>query len=192
MLDRQIIRISQVLDMEKVFYLFHTFRRQHNLFVFFIYKEISVFLDILIHQNVHLGKFSIGTSSFHLTCQDITGTVKFCGLIALSGNDQRSSRLIDQYRVNLIHNGIMQIPLNQILLINHHVISQIIKSKFVIGNVSDITLISRPSRVIVHVIGHNADTEPQEVMHLSHPLGITGCQIVVDRNDVDAFSLQGI
>ena len=70
----------------------------------------------------NLGKFSVGTSSFHLTCQDITGTVKFCGLIALSGNDQAEfspHRSVQSQPHPQWHNA--EIPLNQILLINHHV-----------------------------------------------------------------------
>ena len=86
----------------------------------------------------------------------------------------------------------MQSSLNQLFFIDNHVISQIIKSKFIIRYISNIAIISLSSLVIVHLIENNTDFESQKLMYFSHPLSITLCQIVIDCNNVNSFSIQGI
>ena len=86
----------------------------------------------------------------------------------------------------------MQTALYQLFLIDNHVIPQIIKSKFIICDICNITVIGITSLVIAHIIKHNADCQSKKFMDLSHPLGVTLCQVIIYRNDTDTLSFQGI
>ena len=110
----------------------------------------------------------------------------------MTGNDQRCSCLIDQNRVHLINNGKFHATLYELFFIDHHIISQIIKAQFVVRHISNITVISCTSFIIVHGIQHHADSKSQEFMYFSHPLGITLRQIIVDRDNMNPFSGQRI
>ena len=46
----------------------------------------------------------------------------------------------------------MQITLNQLLFVNNHVVTQIIETKFIIGNVSNIALICFLTLIMIHII----------------------------------------
>ena len=190
MLDLQILRIRQILDLEILFYLPDTIRRQMNDLVLLVDNEIAGLLDLLAHDGIHLGKFLAGLSSFQRMRHIITKFIEFCGFPALAGDNQRRTGLIDQDRVNLIDDGIVQIPLYQLVLIDDHIVAQIIKSKLVIRNIRDITSICRAPLFLGGAVQHHAHRQSQEFMHLSHPLRITVRQIIVDCDHMDALALQ--
>ena len=191
-LDLQILRICQVLDMEEVFYLLHTvFCQIDNLF-FLVDNKISGLFNIFSHDRIDLGKLTACFSSFQLACQNIACLIQFCRFITLSGNDQRSSGFIDQYGVNLIDNRKVQPSLYKLFLVDHHVVSQIIKSQFVVRYICNITIICRTALIIVHIIENHTDCQSQKFVYFSHPLGITLCQIIIDCDNVNAFSFQRI
>ena len=123
MLDLQVLCISKVIDLEELLYLFHTILCQTDHFIFFIDNEVSVFFLFNSHDRIHLGIFRNIIATLHLSGKNITCFIQFCGLAALTGNDKRCSRFIDQYGVNLIDDGVMQTTLNQLLFVDNHVIS---------------------------------------------------------------------
>ena len=152
MLNFQMLRISQVIDMEELFDLLHTIFCQRYILLFFIDNIITGFDNLFAHDGRHLGHLTAGLAPFHLTGKDIAGPVKFCGLSALAGDDQRCSGLIDQNRVNLIDDGIMKSPLNQLFFINNHVVSQVIKAQFVIRRIGNVTGVSCFSLFRCHAV----------------------------------------
>ena len=86
----------------------------------------------------------------------------------------------------------MKSALNQFFLINNHVVTKIIKTEFVIRDIGDVTVICLTALVIVIRVQDHADGEAQPAMYGAHPLRITVSQVVIDRNDVNALSLQCI
>ena len=112
---------------------------------------------------------------------------------ALSGNDQRRSRFIDQDGVHLIDDGVIQAPSASCRsLIKHHVVPQIVKTEFVICTVSNIRVIGGLSLFFTDTVDHAAYRQAQEAIELSHPLRITLCQIVVDCYNMDALAFQRV
>ena len=53
-------------------------------------------------------------------------------------DDKRSSRLINQYRINFINNCVIMPALNFLAHLINHVVSQIIKTKFAVDAVNDV------------------------------------------------------
>ena len=84
MLNLKVLGICKVLNMEELFYLLNTFGCKHNLLILLINKEISIFFDINTHNGINLGKFTVRSTTLHLSGKYITCLIKICGLTALS------------------------------------------------------------------------------------------------------------
>ena len=60
MLDLQILRISQVLNMEEVLYLMNTLLSKVYDLIFLIYNEVTGLNNFLAHDSCHLGHLMAG------------------------------------------------------------------------------------------------------------------------------------
>ena len=192
MLDLQVLRICQVLNMEELLNLYHAVFRQVDILLFLIDDKVSSLLDVFSHDGIHLAEFPAGFAAFQLAGQDVACLVKFGGFSALARYDQRSSGLIDQYGVDLINDGKFQASLYQLLFVDDHIVSQIIEAQLIVGDICDVAVISRTALVVVHAVEYDANGKAKELMHLSHPLGITLSQIIIDRYDMHALACQRV
>ena len=86
----------------------------------------------------------------------------------------------------------MKLTLYKLLLINNHVVTQVIKAQLIIGDIGNITSICCTSLLRLHVIQNHANSQAKKLMNLTHPLGITLCQIIVNCYNVDTSAFQGI
>ena len=86
----------------------------------------------------------------------------------------------------------MKLAQDQILLVNGHVIAQIVKSELVVRHICDVAVISFLPLLAGHTVEDDADRQPHKLIDLSHPLRVTFGQIIVDCDDVDASSLKSI
>ena len=57
MLDLQILRISQVINVEVFLYLLNALFRQVDYFILLIYYEIACLFDLFTHDRIDLGEF---------------------------------------------------------------------------------------------------------------------------------------
>ncbi len=118
--------------------------------------------------------------------------VKLGRLIGRPGNDQRRSRLIDQNRVHLIHDGKIERPLDHVLQPVFHVVAQIIKAELVVGAVGDIRGIGGAALVIVQPRHDDPGGQAQEIVKSSHPFRIAPGQVVVHRHHMHALARQRV
>ena len=151
-LDLQVLRIGQVLNLEELLHLGHTALGQVDHLILFIDDEVPGLLLLHAHDGVQLGKVLHVLAPLHLLGQDVAGLIQSGGLAALSGNDQRGSCFIDQHRVHLIDDGIVQIPQHQLLLIDDHVVSQVIEAQLVIGHIGDVLGVFRAPLLRLHAV----------------------------------------
>ena len=191
-LDLQVFRICQVLDIKEFLNLLDTLLGKVDDLIFLIYNEVTGLDNLLTHDGCHLGHLMAGLTTLQLLCKDIAHLIKLGGLAALSGNDQRCTCLIDQDRVDLIDDTVVKISLNKLFFIDDHIVTKIIKSKFVVCYVCDVTSVCRTTLFRLHVVKYHAYSQAKELVNLTHPLSISFCQVVVDGYDVDTFSLKGI
>ena len=70
--------------MEELLNHLDTVRCEHNVFIFLIYKEISIFFNRCLHEHIHLGYLSIALAALHLSCKIITHLVELCRLATLT------------------------------------------------------------------------------------------------------------
>ena len=69
-------------------------------------------------------------------------------------------------------------------------VAQVIKSQFVIGAVGDVRLIGGPTLGSLRILGRqdHAGGKSQELVNLPHPVGVTIGEVIVDCDDVNAFT----
>ena len=156
MLDLQVLRICQVLDMEEVLNLMNALFRQVYDFVFFIDDEVAGLGDLLTHDGSHLGHFAAGLSSLQLSCEDIADLIKLGGFAALAGNDQRGTGFVDENGVHLVDDGVVKLSLYQLLFVDHHVVTKVVETVLVVGYISDIAGILGAALVVIHGVQDTA------------------------------------
>ena len=170
--DFHVFRVAEVIDAEELLCFFNAFFRQTD----------SLFL--LFDGEV----LFIAQSLYKPVCR----LVQVRGLVPSAGNNQRCSGFIDEDGVHFVDDGEVQFPLGQLFLIGDHVIPQVVETEFVIGSVCDVRLIGFLSGLFGNPVNHTSHRQTQEGIDLSHPLGISLRQIVVDGDDMNTLTFQRI
>ena len=172
MIQLQILCIIEVLYMQQLFHLCHTgFGRCYRLL-------------LLIDGVVFL--------FFQLWDEFGDGVVVICRFLPRTGNDQRCTSFIDQDGVHFIDQAVVQRTLYHLIEGSDHVITQVIKTEFIICSVGDIRIVCDFSLVEIQIMNNKADGETQKFVYLSHPFAVSFRQIIIDGNNVDALSFQRI
>ncbi len=116
----------------------------------------------------------------------VDGVVELGAVVERAGDDQRRARLVDQDRVDLVHDGEDVPALDHVLHAVLHVVAQIVEAELVVGAVGDVAVVGLLALLVVEAVHDDADREAEEIVDLAHPLGVALGQVVVDGDDVDA------
>ncbi len=124
--------------------------------------------------------------------QRIDGDVELGLVVRGARDDQWRARLVDQDRVHLIDDRIIERALDHLSALIFHVVAQIVEAELVVGRVGDVGLIGRAALVLAQIGHDDAGGEPQEAIDLTHPLAVAAGEIVVHGDDVDALAFQRV
>ena len=94
-------------------------------------QVVLVFLGVHLFHLHHLE--GLGEAVCHL--------VQLGGLVPLAGDDEGGAGLVDEDGVHLVHDGIVPAPLDLVLVVDHHVVPQVVKAEFVVGAVGDVGVV---------------------------------------------------
>ena len=145
---------------------------QKDLLVLLIDREITWALFFMLsHQ------FWDDVIDLHIQISTVVGRTRY---------DQWCSSFIDQDGVHFVYDGKITRTLNTIFAAECHVVAQIVKTILVVGAVNDIARVSASFRLRALPGYDHAHCQTQELVDLPHPVGITGCEIVVHRDDMDS------
>ena len=122
----------------------------------------------------------------------VRAAVEVGGLVALTGNDERGARLVDEDGVHLVHDGEGVAALHHILLIERHVVAQIVEPHLVVRTVGDVRGVGGAALRAGETVDDEADAQPHEAVDLAHPLAVAPGQIVVHGDDVHALAGDGV
>ena len=100
----------------------------------------------------------------------------------ISGVRASSTRI----EVHLVDDRVVVAALDHQLQAVFHVVAQIVEAEFVVGAVGDVGGIRLTTLVGCQSVHDHADGQPEELIDLTHPLGVAAGQIVVNGDDVDA------
>ena len=169
-----ILRIREVLDAEVFLTLGDTFVCKRYLLVLFLYRKVRILARL--------------ESSY----EAVRTFVHVCGVISLSGNNQRGSRFIYKYRVDLVDDGVVEFSLHHRFLVYDHIVSQVVEAVFVVCTVCDVRLICSAPFRLRNAVHNAAYRKSEEGIKLAHPFHITLCEVVVDSDHVDALAFKSI
>ncbi len=113
-------------------------------------------------------------------------------VVGLAGDDERRPRFVDQDRVDLVDDRVVEAALPAIADLILHVVTEIIEAEFVVGPVRDVRAVCG-LLVGIRLLGEDhADAHPQELVDLAHPLGVAAREVVIDGDDMHAVAGQCI
>ena len=122
--------------------------------------------------------------------QAIDLVIQIGGFFSRPRYDQWRAGFVYQDTVDLVHDGKVELTLDQRFTVELHIVSQIIEAEFIIRPVGDVRSIGSLPFIVVQSVHDGPDGQSQELVDMSHPLGVAPCQIIVDGNDMHAFSRQ--
>ena len=160
---------------------------QEDLMALFVECEITGFGDALSGARIGF-TFLLEQQWNHL----VDGNVQVGVVFGLAADDQGRARLVNQNRVHLVNNGVVQHPLYAITGLVDHVVTQVVEAEFVVRAVGDVGAVSRLLFLTGHVGQIDTHRQTQKVVKLAHPLGVAIGQVVVHRDDVDPQACQGV
>ena len=146
--------VVEVLDLQELFYRRDALVGNGDLTLFFVHVVVVVAIELLHH---------IGEA-----------IVQIGGAANLAADDQRGPGLVDQNRVNLVHDGEAVASLHHVSLRPRHVVAQIVKANFVVRGVGDVAcvLFAFEARVAAAARNHQANGEAEPVVYLAHPFRV--------------------
>ncbi|MNF33723.1 hypothetical protein D3C84_145450 [compost metagenome] len=107
-------------------------------------------------------------------------------------DDQRGTGFIDEHRIHLIHQRVVERTLHALLRRERHVVAQVVETEFVVGTVSDVGGVGVALLGRIHA-GHVAvDRHAEEGEQRAVRLRITLGQIVVHRHHVHTATGQRV
>lgn len=113
-------------------------------------------------------------------------------VLGLAADDERRARLVDQDRVHLVDDGVVQPALHPVLRLVDHVVAQVVEAVLVVGAVGDVAAVGLLLLLARHLRQVDADREPEEVVEAAHPAGVAVGEVVVHRHHVHALAGQRI
>ena len=82
--------------------------------------------------------------------------------------------------------------LNLVLLVRNHIVTKIVKAHLVVRSVGYISGVSCLTLIVVKSVNDKAYLETHELIELAHPLGVTACKVIIDRNNVNSVTRKSV
>ena len=106
--------------------------------------------------------------------------------------DEGRPRLVDQDAVHLVDDGVVELPLHELVEGVLHVVPQIVEAELVVRPVGHVTAVGFLSLRVVEAVNHDADGHAEELVEGPHPFGIAPGEVVVDGHHVHAEAREGV
>ena len=113
--------------------VFMTLFSQENLVGFFVYREIARLDDTFACARIGLTLLA-RQHGHHL----VHGVILRRVVVGLAADDERCARFVDQNGVNFVNDGVIEAALHAVFGFVNHVVTQVVKTKFVVGTVCDV------------------------------------------------------
>src|SRR6266545_4124739 len=118
--------------------------------------------------------------------------VELRGGLGLAGDDQRRTCLVDQDRVDLVHDRVAVTALDGAVERDGHVVAQVVEAELGIRPVRDVGRVGLfPLRERHHVLDVG-DRHTEALVDAAVPLGVALGEVVVDGDEVDALALERV
>ena len=112
--------------------------------------------------------------------------------LGLAGDDQRRPRLVDQDRVDLVHDRVIVPALDEAFERHGHVVAQVVEAELGVGAVDHVGRIGLAALVKRHHVLDVGGAHAERFPHRLRPLGVALGEVVVDRDQVRALAGEGV
>ena len=112
--------------------------------------------------------------------------------LRLAGDDERRARLVDEDRVDLVHDRVRVASLDDVVERDRHVVAQVVEPELRVRPVRDVARIRLAALRERHEVLDGPDGAAELLVHRPRPLGIALRQVVVDRDEVDAAARESV
>ena len=92
----------------------------------------------------------------------VGAAVELGGILGRAGDDQRRARLVDQDRIDLVDDGVVERPLRHGVEPVLHVVAQVVEADLVVGAVGDVAGVGGLALLVVEIVHDHADREAEE------------------------------
>ena len=151
-----VLSVVQVHDIEVFLSLLNALTGDSGCLCLFVDDVVAVLCNLfLIGLCVHFGNNKGLQGLGKLVCHG----VHLGGLVASARNDKRSSRFINKDRIDLIDDSKVEFSLNLFVLVDHHVVTEVVETELIVGSVSNIAVVCLTALVVVHVVEDTADSK---------------------------------
>ena len=111
--------------------------------------------------------------------------------LRLAGDDERRPRLVDQDRVDLVHDRVGVAALDGPLERDGHVVAEVVEPELGVRPVGDLGRVGLRALRERHQVLDEAGADAERVVDGLDPLGVALGQVVVDRDEVDVSARSG-
>ena len=181
----QAAAFGQELQARKNFFgMLKTFFPQMHLMAFFIHPKIPWRLRLIgLRLRRHRGQER----------RDFVHPVIQLGvIIGLAGDNQWGARFVNQDRIDLVNDGVVERALAPAGLLVLQIVAQVVEAEFVVGAVGDVTGIGGLLVGALHIRQVHPGGEAEEAVEPPHPFSIAAREVVVHRHHMHAVAGQRI
>ena len=109
------------------------------------------------------------------------------------GDDERRAGLVDEDRVDLVHDAVVMVALHLVLLARGHaVVAQVVETKLGGGAVGDVAVVHLAPEIVGHELLDAADGDSEELINIAHPLGVAAGEVVVGGDELRVAAGEGV
>ena len=108
--------------------------------------------------------------SLQVWSDSIDPVVEACRLFRRAGNDQGGPGLINKDAVYFVYYDIVKFPLDHVLQRVFHVVSEVVKSKLIVGAIGHIGPICCLALCILKPMDYQPYIQTKKAVYLPHPL----------------------
>ncbi len=103
-----------------------------------------------------------------------------------AGDDERGAGLVDEDRVDLVHDRVVVAALHHVGRLPRHVVAQVVEAELVVRAVGDVGGVLLATLRGSLARQDDAGGHAERAVHAAHQLGLVAREVVVDRDDVHA------
>src|SRR5918995_462700 len=185
--ELNVARVVEVVDLERALDLLDRVLAGRDGLELLVVDEVAALRELVLALGEDLG----GPRLQRL--HDAREVVVRAGRgLRLAGDDQRRARLVDQDRVDLVHDRVAVAALHELRQRDRHVVAQVVEAELGVRPVRDVGGVGLLALRERHLVLDERGAHPELVEDGADPLRVALGQIVVNRHEVDALALERV
>ena len=181
--EDDVARVVEVLDPERVLHLLDRHLRGRDGLELLVVEEVGARELGLVLALRGLARRGRALEVLHDPGELV---VRRGGGLGLAGDDERRPRLVDQDRVDLVHDRERVAALDDAVERDRHVVAEVVEPELGVRPVRDVAPVRLAALCERHQVLDEADGRPERLVHGPGPLGVALREVVVHGHEVDA------